>query len=57
MMGLFSMLGGAALAVNAEHLAAAGKIMLLGMGGIFVVILIIYLIVLALTKFFPEKKG
>ncbi len=55
-MGFFSMFS-SALAVNAEHLAASGKIMLLGMGGIFVVILLIYVIVLGLTKFFPEKKN
>ncbi len=56
-MGLFSMLGAAALAFNPAALAASGRIMLLGMVGIFVVILLIYLIVLGLTRFFPEKKG
>ncbi len=55
-MGLFSMFGSAALAINTQVLAASGRVMLLGMAGIFVVILLIYFIVLGLTKFFPEKK-
>ncbi len=56
-MGLFSMFGAAVLAFKPEALAASGRIMLLGMVGIFVVILLIYLIVVALTRLFPEKKG
>lgn len=55
-MGFFEIFS-TALAINMEHLAAAGRIMLLGMAGIFVVIFLIYMIVLGLTKFFPEKKG
>ncbi len=59
-MGLLSLLAAgtsaAGYAVNMSDLANSGKIMLLGMCGIFVVIIIIYLIVLGLTKFFPEKK-
>lgn len=42
--------------VNMADLASSGKIMLLGMVGIFLVIIVIFFIVLALGKFFPEKK-
>ncbi len=54
-MSLFSLFSAAA-AVNMADLASGGRIMLLGMCGIFVVILIIYCLVLGLTKFFPDKK-
>lgn len=40
----------------AGDLATAFQILVLGWGGIFVVMLIIYLVSLALSKFFPPKK-
>ena len=54
---LFAASSAAAGAVNMTDLANSGKIMLLGMVGIFLVIIVIYLIVLALGKLFPENKG
>lgn len=57
LLNLFAASSAAAgYAVNMADLANSGKIMLLGMVGIFLVIIVIYLIVLALGKFFPEKK-
>jgi hypothetical protein len=60
MMGLLNLFAASSAAagytLNMADLANSGKIMLLGMVGIFLVIIVIYLIVLALGKFFPEKK-
>ncbi|SDN16509.1 OadG-related small transporter subunit [Acetanaerobacterium elongatum] len=62
MMGLLNLFAAssataaAGYSINMADLANSGKIMLLGMVGIFLVIIVIYLIVLALGKFFPEKK-
>lgn len=38
-------------------LATAFQILVLGWGGIFVVMLIIYLVSMALFKMFPPKRG
>ena len=51
-----SMLSVAGYAVNLSDLKNAGIIMGLGMLGIFIVIVLIYLVVILLAKLFPEKK-
>lgn len=46
----------ASLSVSTD-LSLALQILVLGWGGIFVVMLIIYIISMALAKLFPPKKG
>lgn len=44
------------MSVNIEDLKTAAELMLFGMGGVFLVLFVLYLVSKMLLKFFPAEK-
>ncbi|WP_439847754.1 OadG family protein, partial [Lacticaseibacillus paracasei] len=49
--------GGTSMKIDPVAVEQAGELMLIGMGGVFIVLFIIYIVAKLLLKFAPAKKA